>query len=94
MTHQANIGYPMQILLRRPYLYQILFCESEDCKQNKYVSKSIVITAPNLFEFIENNDIDGLNDYLADDEYLMFDEPMEFATEQEALTFCTGLGHG
>ena len=24
----------------------------------------------------------------------MFDEPVEFATEQEALAFCTGLGHG
>ena len=56
-------------------------------------SKVFVITDPNLIEFIENNDIDGFKNYLSEDEYLMFDEPVEFATEQEALAFCAGVGH-
>ena len=56
-------------------------------------AKVFVITDPNLIEFIENNDIDGFKNYLSEDEYLMFDEPVEFTTEQEALAFCAGLGH-
>lgn len=57
-------------------------------------AKVFVITDPNLIEFIENNDIDGFKNYLSEDEYLMFDEPVEFTTEQDALAFCAGLGHG
>ena len=41
-------------------------------------AKVFVITDPNLIEFIENNDIDGLKNYLSEDEYLMFDEPVAF----------------
>ena len=57
-------------------------------------AKVFVITDPNLIEFIENNDVDGFKNYLSEDEYLMFDDPVEFTTEQEALAFCAGLGHG
>ena len=57
-------------------------------------AKVYIITDPNLIEFVENNDIDGFKNYLSEEEYLMFDEPVEFATEQEALAFCAGLGHG
>ncbi len=57
-------------------------------------AKVSVITDPNLIEFVENNDIDGFKNYLSEDEFLMFDDPVESATEQEAFTFCAGLGHG
>ena len=30
----------------------------------------------------------------SEEEYLMFDEPVEFETEREALAFCSGLGYG
>ncbi len=45
-------------------------------------------------DFIENNDIDGFKNYLAEEEYLMFEDPVAFDTEQEALAFCAGLGYG
>lgn len=57
-------------------------------------AKVYVITDTALIELIENNDIDGFKNYLSEDEYLMFEEPVEFETEQEALSFCAGLGHG
>lgn len=57
-------------------------------------AKVFVIRDRALIEFIENNDLDGFKNYLAEDEYLMLDEPVEFETEQEALAFCAGLGYG
>ena len=45
-------------------------------------------------QYIEDNDIDGFKDYLAEEEYLYFDEPETFDTEAEALAFCAGIGHG
>ena len=56
--------------------------------------KVYVIKDRALIEFIENNDLDGFKNYLAEDEYLMLDEPVEFESEQEALAFCAGLGYG
>ena len=56
--------------------------------------KVYVIKDRTAIEFIEDNDIDGFKDYLAEEEYLMFDEPVEFETEQEALAFCAGIGYG
>ncbi len=44
--------------------------------------------------FIEDNDLDGFRNYLAEDDFLMFDEPVEFDTKHEALAFCAGLGYG
>ena len=57
-------------------------------------AKVYIVTDRTAIEFIENNDIDGFKNYLAEDEYLMFDEPIEFETEHEALAFCAGLGYG
>lgn len=57
-------------------------------------AKVYVIKDRTAIDFIENNDIDGFRNYLAEEEYLMFDEPVEFETEREALAFCSGLGYG
>lgn len=56
--------------------------------------KVYVINDRIAIDIIENNDVDGFRNYLAEDEFLMFDERGEFATEQEALAFCAGLGYG
>ena len=57
-------------------------------------AKVYVIKDRTMIEFIESNELDGFKNYLAEDEYLMLDEPVEFETEQEALAFCAGLGYG
>lgn len=57
-------------------------------------AKVYVIKDRLAIDFIENNDVDGFRNYLAEDEFLIFDEPVEFKTEQEALAFCTALGYG
>lgn len=57
-------------------------------------AKVYVIKDRTAIDFIEDNDVDGFRNYLAEDEFLMFDEPVEFETEQEALAFCAGLGYG
>ena len=54
-------------------------------------AKVYVIKDRAVIDFIENNDIDGFRDYLAEEEYPMFDEPVEFETEREALSFCSVL---
>lgn len=56
-------------------------------------AKVYVIKDRTMIEFIENNDPDGFKNYLAEDEYLMLDAPVEFETQQEALAFCAGLGY-
>ena len=56
-------------------------------------AKVYVIKDHTAIDFIENNDIDGFKQYLSDEEYLMFDEPIQFETESEALAFCAGLGY-
>ncbi len=57
-------------------------------------AKVYIIKDRTAIDFIENNDIDGFSNYLAEEEYLMFDDPVEFETEQEALSFCAGIGYG
>ena len=57
-------------------------------------AKVYIVKDRTAIDFIEDNDIDGFKNYLADEEYLMFDEPVEFESEQEALAFCAGIGHG
>lgn len=57
-------------------------------------AKVYVIKDRTAIDFIENNDIDGFKQYLSEEEYLMFDEPIQFETETEALAFCAGLGYG
>ena len=61
---------------------------------NNMSAKVYVIKDRTMIEFIENNDLDGFKNYLAEDECLKLDEPVEFETEQEALAFCAGLGYG
>lgn len=58
------------------------------------ISKIYVVTDRALIDFIEDNDIDGFKNYLLEDNTLIFDDPIEFETEQEALAFCAGLGYG
>ena len=53
-----------------------------------------VVSDPLAIDFIENEDIDGFKEYLASDDTLLFSEPEEFATEAEALAFCSGIGFG
>lgn len=57
-------------------------------------AKVYIVTDRTAVDFIENNDIVGFKNYLSEDEFLMFEKPVEFETEQEALAFCVGLGYG
>lgn len=57
-------------------------------------AKVYVIKDRTAIDLIENNDVDTFRNYLVGEEYLMFDEPVVFETEQEALAFCAGLGYG
>ena len=56
--------------------------------------KVYVIRDKNSIDFMIENDIDGFKNYLAEEEFLDFDEPEIFETEAEALAFCAGLGYG
>lgn len=56
--------------------------------------KVYTISDPLAIDFIVNNDIDGFKEYLDSDDTLYFNEPEEFATEAEALAFCSGIGYG
>lgn len=53
-----------------------------------------VISDPLAIDFIQNDDIEGFKEYLDSDDTLYFAEPEEFATEAEAIAFCSGLGFG
>ena len=56
--------------------------------------KVYVVDDPILMSFIEDNDLEGFKEYLDSDDTLLFDEPESFATEDEALAFCSGIGYG
>lgn len=53
-----------------------------------------VIRDTEAIELIEENDVSGFREYLTKDDTVIFDEPVEFETEAEALAFCAGLGYG
>ena len=53
-----------------------------------------IVTDATAIQFIEDDDIDGFKEYLAEEEYLDFGEPETFDTEAESLAFCAGIGHG
>lgn len=57
-------------------------------------TKVYIIRDRDLIDYIEDNDIDGFREYLSADDTILFDEPIEFETEAEALAFCGGLGYG
>ena len=56
--------------------------------------KVYVITDQTAIDLITDNDIDGFKAYLAEDDTLYFAEPESFATEEQALAFCDGIGYG
>lgn len=53
-----------------------------------------IVTDTTAIQFIEDNDIDGFKNYLAEEEHIDFGEPETFDTEAEALAFCAGIVHG
>lgn len=53
-----------------------------------------VISDPLAIDFIQNEDLDGFKEYLDSDDMLSFPEPEGFATEADALAFCSGIGFG
>ena len=56
--------------------------------------KVYVITDQTAIDLITDNDLDGFKDYLAEDDTLYFPDPETFATEEQALAFCAGIGYG
>ena len=56
--------------------------------------KVYVITDQTAIDLITDNDIDGFKAYLAEEDTLYFSKPKTFATEEEALAFCAGIGFG
>lgn len=53
----------------------------------------LVVTESEAIRFLEDGDIDGFRNLLKEDDTLLFDEPIEFESEEEALAFCAGLGY-
>ena len=56
--------------------------------------KVYVITDQTAIDLLTKDDLDGFTAYLAEDDTLYFPEPETFATEEEALAFCAGIGYG
>ncbi len=52
-----------------------------------------IISDPLAIDFIQNEDLDGFKEYLDSDDTLFITEPEEFATEAEALAYCSGIGY-
>ncbi|MCH5218534.1 MAG: hypothetical protein J1F07_08330 [Muribaculaceae bacterium] len=44
-----------------------------------------------LISMIEDKDIQGFRDYVENEEFPLFEEPIEFDTEKEAQRFCASL---
>ena len=56
--------------------------------------KVYVITDQTAIDLLTKDDLYGFKAYLAEDDTLYFPEPETFATEEEALAFCAGIGYG
>lgn len=56
--------------------------------------KVYVISDRTAIEYIQDDDIDGFKEYLAEDDTIYFGDPEIFDSEAEALAFCEGLGYG
>ena len=56
--------------------------------------KVYVITDQTAIDLLTKDDLDGFKAYLAEDDTLYFPDPEPFATEEEALAFCAGIGYG
>ena len=53
-----------------------------------------VVSDPLAINFIQNEDLDGFKEYLDSYDTFYIPEPEEFATEAEALAYCSGIGYG
>ena len=58
--------------------------KTQQVTSNKTPIHVYVVTDSTAIQFIEDNDIDGFKEYLAEEEYLDFGEPETFDTEAEA----------
>lgn len=56
--------------------------------------KVYVISDRAAIDYIQDDDIDGFKDYLAEDDTIYFGDPEIFDSEAEALAFCAGIGYG
>ena len=56
--------------------------------------KVYVITDQTAIDLITDNDLDGFKAYLAEEDTIYFPDPEIFASEEEALAFCAGIGYG
>ena len=56
--------------------------------------KVYVITDQTAIDLITDNDLDGFNAYLAEEDTIYIPDPEIFASEEEALAFCAGIGYG
>lgn len=56
--------------------------------------KVYVISDRTAIDFIQDDDIEGFKEYLAEDDTLYLGEPEIFDSEAEALAFCSGIGYG
>jgi len=56
--------------------------------------KGYVISDRTAIDFIQDDDIEGFKEYLAEDDTLYLGEPEIFDSEAEALAFCSGIGYG
>lgn len=54
--------------------------------------KVYTISDPIAIDFAMNENLDGFKEYLDSDDTLLFHEPEEFATEAEAIAYCTSIG--
>lgn len=56
--------------------------------------KVYVIKERAVIDLLVDDDLEGFKELLKEDDTLLFDEPVEFSSEKEALAFCAGLGYG
>ena len=56
--------------------------------------KVYVITDQTAIDLVTDNDLDGFKAYLAEEDTIYFPDPEIFASEEEALAFCAGIGYG
>ena len=56
--------------------------------------KVYVITDQTAIDLLTKDDLDGFKAYLAEEDTIYFPDPEIFASEEEALAFCAGIGYG
>lgn len=76
------------------YFHPNIFDMKQEIETENMEIKVYVIKDRTLIEFIEEDDMEGFVKYLEDEEYIDFDDPIQFESEKEALAFCAGIGYG